>query len=395
MQDGAEKIASEQDRKEQESLVQKILTSTRFENASTMRDIFIYLFKNTHRFVSRNELALEVYKANAKDTQLSVANSAAERCGALREALKEFVEGPGTNEPWRCELLPGIRGQGYRLKFVKRDTSPTELFWCPHLEAPNRIVVVCNSHLFFHDPEQNSSFRFYDTNAEGDAEEALALLRKLHPKAYKKGLLPIRFYLSSGEVNAYAHLQSWFHTHAGVLIPRRVSRDVQAREILNSSPILLGRPDANSFIKRILNSPEASHLAYRFHKPLGAVKINAPRKDEIKALSRFPLSSGGVLGPVPNWEVVFGIVTRLPNPSGYGSVTIISADYYATVIAQIAAALTSDEQASRLLAQMNWPAGKSLPESFEMLFAVRLSPGNMEGEGHAELMAWRTPFTEC
>jgi hypothetical protein len=87
---------------------------------------------------------------------------------------------------------------------------------------------------------------------------------------------------------------------------------------------------------------------------------------------------------------VFGIVSRMRNPSGQGAITIISADYCSTVISQITTALTNDESARRLLRQMGRPLDATLPESFEMLFAVKRSPGNMEeAEGHAELLTWR------
>jgi hypothetical protein len=388
MQNDAEKISPDKDKEEQAALVERILSSNRFVRSSRMRKILSYLFKNSNRYVDRNEIALDVFQATAKDTQLSVANNVGERCSAIRGALEWFAKGPGANEAWRCELPGGIRREGYKLKFIKikRDPAPTELFWRPHLDMPDHVMVVGNSYLFFYDPALDSMFRFSDVNVEGDNEEALEALKRLHPKAYKESLKRNYFYLSSGEVNAHEMLQRWFHEHTKVVIPRYVSRDVMDRQIHDSSPILLGRPGANRFIRRILDSPEAAHLRYRFRKPLGAVQIDKPRKQELQALSRFPLSENGVLGPVPKWEVIFGIVTRLPNPSRQGSITIVSADYYPRVITQIMATLTDDQRLGQAFAKMGWSSDGPLPESFEMLFAVRLSPGNIEGEGRAELL---------
>lgn len=376
------------DAQEQAALIERILSTPAFIKAPLRKALLRFLFENTERFTDGKEIARKVFEIPDKDYAYD-AGRVRERCLDLRTALEQYED--EREAIWRCRLPDAVRGEGYRLEFakIKRKYSATELFWRPHLDAPQRLLVVCNSHLFFHNPAQFSSLRFYDTNTEGDSDEALAALKLKHPEAYKPELEASRVYLSAGEVNAFEALQRWFHERTGSLIQRRISRDMASRDILNSSPILLGRPDANKFIRRILNSPEAAHLGYRFHKPLGAVKIDAPREQEMRALSRFPFTAEGILGPVPKWEMVFGIATRLPNPSGQGAVTIISADYYATVITQIADALTSEDQAARLLAQMNRSADTPLPDSFEMLFAVRLSPGSMEGEGHAELLAWR------
>ena len=87
--------------------------------------------------------------------------------------------------------------------------------------------------------------------------------------------------------------------------------------------------------------------------------------------------------------MVFGLVTRLRNPSGYGYVTIISADSHARVVSQIVEVLTSDTLTKELLQKTRWSEHLELPESFEMIFATELSPGGLEGEGHAELLCWR------
>lgn len=377
---------------EQASLVERILSTKPFINAGKRRKLLIYLYENRDRFIGGKEISHEVLGTPAtKDEYMYDAGRVRERCMDLRDALKRYAE--SASDRWICELPEGTRGEGYRLEFRPRNSmvSATEAFWAPHLESPEDIVVICGDHLFFFDPSQNTVFRVYDLNIDGDKDEIRSALKSAYPKLHRQNLEPSHnFYLSTGEVHAYEILQKWIYHKSGVLVPRFTGREVHPGKIHRSSPVLLGRPATNRFMKSILDSPQAEHLAYRVHTSIGAVHISNPTPEEAERLSkRFPFSREGTLGPVPNWESAFGIVSRLPNPGGYSAVTIISYHYYAKVVTQIIEELTNEKLASLLLHQMNWEPGDRLPESFEMLFSVKLAPGNIEGEGRAELLLWR------
>jgi hypothetical protein len=78
---------------------------------------------------------------------------------------------------------------------------------------------------------------------------------------------------------------------------------------------------------------------------------------------------------------VFVVVTRLPNPSGEGTVTIIYSDY-TRALGQVARTLTDDQR----LSETGWPSGKPAPASFQALFVVHLKHGKATKPG---LLAWR------
>jgi len=59
------------------------------------------------------------------------------------------------------------------------------------------------------------------------------------------------------------------------------------------------------------------------------------------------------------------------------------------VIARIVEAMTNETHAKELLRRMGWPIGKPLPDAFEMLFAVDIAPGGLDGEGFPKLLLWR------
>lgn len=397
MQDDLEKIASGQDEKEQEAVVQKILASSRFENASMMRDIFIYLSKNTHRFVSRNELALEVYKASAKDTQLSVANDAGERCGALRVALKSLDESFGANDLWRCELPKGIRGQGYQLKFTRRrqNNSAIERFWEAHRSGRN-VSVICDPLLFFYDQERGNLFRFVDTNIDQPGREAaLAELKRRHREAHKTSLVPGHFYLDTGALLASERLRAWFLQSAKLHLPLHLSRDVSNKQLLTSSPIFIGTARTNPFIKRFFASPESKALAYRLHPDqFYSVTVANPTAEETKTLGKWGIRTERRVGTInmSSPEITLGLVTRISNPSGSGVMTFLASDATFNV-AQMAATLTDEEQLRGIFVRLGWALDRPLPTCFELMFLVRLWPGNLEDVAReAELIAWRTVY---
>jgi hypothetical protein len=400
MQNDDEKIASSQDENERQALIQKILASSRFEKTTRMRDIFIYLSKNSRRFVSRNELALEVYKATASDTQLSVANNAGERCDALKDALDWFSEGPGANETWRCELPGGIRGEGYRLRFTKRQrtSSAVEMFWEAHSNSRKEISVICDPLLFFYDQERGSLFRFVDTNIDQpDREEALSELKRLHRDAFKPGLVSGHFYIDTGAVLAAERLREWFVQSGKSPLPFQLSRDVSNKQLLTSSPIFIGTSRTNAFTKRFFGSPESSMLAYRLHpSQFYSITVANPTPEEVKVLGKLGMRAEkrtGILH-MRSPEVTLGIVSRIVNPGGSGVMTFLASDATFNV-AQMAATLTDEQQMKRIFAHTGWPLDEPVPECFELMFLVRLWPGNLEDvAGQAELIAWRRPSTE-
>jgi hypothetical protein len=372
------------------ALIDRIIKSKPLKEAPQQCELLGFLYKHRSEWLGAKQIEELHYGFGQLDSRHNPAHTR-ERIADLKGRLNEYAE-QNPAESWRCDLPDAKRGEGYRLEFnpVEHKRTASQLFWKPHLEMPEDVMVVCGSHLFFFDPDRSAILRYYDFNVDKGREETLEALKAAHPEGYAERLEPWRDpYLSTGDVSAYEALLGWFHQQSGILIQRFISREVSDRAIHRSCPILVGRPQTNTFIGAIMASPEAAHLSYRMHALRGSVKIHDLRNDEREALSGFPVTEDGVIGPAPERGAVFGIVTRLRNPSGYGHVTIIAGDYYAMVIARIAEVTTTDKLAEDLLRQMKWPSNQDLPDSFEMLFSVALSPGNLKGEGHPKLLCWR------
>jgi hypothetical protein len=370
-------------------LIERIIRSEPFKAAPDQGKLLRFLYKHRERPLQAKQIEEEHYKFPRDHSKHDPGHSR-ERVADLKKRLRIFAD-LSPKEKWRCDLPDAERGEGYRLEFNPVERTASQLFWKAHADMAEDVIVVCASHLFFFDPEGSAIVRHYDFNVDDqNREETLKGLKALHPEVDVTHLEPWHSpYISTGEAVTHEMLLHWFHKESGVLIRRSLSRDLTDKLVQSSSPILLGRPQTNKFIGRIMDSPQAAHLAYRRHSARGTVKISGIKNEERHALEDYPVTEDGIVGPVPNWRAAFGIVTRLRNPSGYGFVTIIAGDYYAMVIARIAESMTNDKLARNLLAEMNWPADEDLPDSFEMLFSVTLSPGNLEGEGFPKLLCWR------
>jgi hypothetical protein len=376
------------DQEEHAALIERIIQFKAFVASPEQCKLLRFLYKKRSVRLQAKEIEEQHYKYPPNHPKHDQGHSR-ERIADLKARLCEYVE-QAQGDIWRCNLPDAKRREGYQLEFKPVERTASQLFWKAHAEMPKDVIVVCASHLFFFDSASTAVLRYYDFNVDKSRTEMLEALRASHPEVDAMHLEPRHNpYLSTGEVHAYESLLAWFHGQSGVLIPRLSSRDVSDKQIHRSSPILLGRPQTNKFIGRIMDSPQAAHLRYR-RQLKGSVRISEIEDSEKLALSRFPVTADGIVGPVPNFGTAFVIVSRLHNPSGYGFVTIIAGDHNAMVIARIAETMTNDKLAQQLLDQMKWPVNVELPESFEMLFSVTLSPGNLEGEGFPKLLCWRS-----
>jgi hypothetical protein len=281
-------------------------------------------------------------------------------------------------------------------KEVTKSLSLVKSFWLPHLESIKRTLVIGGWRLFFFDPSENRVFRYYDFNVEeGDDELLRDKLREAHPDALPASstwdeLRPQRdFYLAAGDIHAFEIIQKWFFEQNGVLLERKISRELDITKIQELSPILLGRPVSNKFIKIYMKPSMPGKFGFRFGARLGGVAISDVQPEELETLRvSYDVSDEGLLQPGTKWETAFGIVTRFPHPSGRGSVTIIAADFHSLVTSQIAKALTDEDSARLLLAGTDW-ATKGFPKAFEMLVEVPISPAGMGGEGYPQILLKR------
>jgi len=373
---------------EQAALIERMLVSRFFNRAVDRSDLLRFLYHQKSRLMSAKDIEVEFFEGSSNDEPARTRVAIAE----IKQALEKYNDW-AKDERLKCEIPKATDAGGYRLKFqsVAKGLSATRLLWKVHLDSPEDMIFVTGWRLFFFDPAQNAVLRYYGVSVGDKTKEGPEDLKMLAPRRDYESLeaLP-NHYLSAGDVEAYDMLMRWVHAQTGFLIRRVTCRDIQDKEIFRRSPILVGRPGGNHFIKRFLSSAEGSHLSYRIiDTAKGTIRIIDINDEERAALKDLPISPEGIVGPAAGRDSVFGIVARLRNPSGYGHVTIISCDLNAKIIARIMEVMTNEKDASELLSKMRWPMDRELPDSFEILFSITLLPGGLDGEGFPRFLCWR------
>jgi len=192
---------------------------------------------------------------------------------------------------------------------------------------------------------------------------------------------------------AAERIREYFKSASGVHPPLALEKESN-RQWLKQSPIVIGTARTNPAVASIMGSRAAEFLSYRLHPEKFAwVRIRdfSEQSDIAKALKSLdstPDAIGDFL--TPHAEITVGIVSRIANPAGAGAMTFICSDGIFTT-RQIAAALTDEKQLRRIFQKMGWRLDQKVPETFEMMFLVRLWPGGMDDEGaEAELLGGRS-----
>lgn len=371
-------------RREQAALIEEIVRSPWFTGTGARFRIKLlrYLFAQQSG-VSTKELLEKVFphlNPTAATIDERMLGDVRQHCRELRTALINFnLSTVGQRQSWRCELPEAIPSQGYKLEFVNQSTSrrPTLGFWYAHINPEREIKIVCNEPLVYRNPTSNLIFRFADmTDDDVPPERAVELLKRDHADLYSEGVYSTRTYMLSGEIEARDYIDDWFGSSANRKTTSGVSRSMNQAEIDESSPILLGNTRTNKFIRNLLRD-EAPNLDFRATpEQFGIVELRHATPSEFARLrSEYPdniQSDEGtvVLKDHPQRDV-FAIMTRIPNPSGEGAVTMIYSDY-TQCLGQVARTLTDDARLSTSLEELQWPLDKLAPAAFQGLFAVRL-----------------------
>lgn len=384
-----------------DQLIENITASRLFSGAPKLCRLLEYFYENKDRRVAPEELEHDHY-GRLKGTAEHDPGHARLTANELKNKLVQYAQHAPQEEWLRCELLPSARGEGYKLSFYA--SSATAFFWSPHLGSGKEITVVCDPLLFFYDHANGTMLRFVDTNIDkSDRKQALDELERLHPGVNADNdLVPGHFYLNAGAIMAAESLRDYFWNHAKRRVPLILTKDGLKKQLLSSSPIMVGTIRTNTVMKEIFSSPVAKGIAYRMSAgKFPWVTVAKPTQREQDALVK-PLGmkidrdGNGVLEMRGNGridsltsEATLGIVTRLANPLGTGAITLISS-YSILNVAKIATALTDETRMKGFFTQMDWPLEPQLPESFEMMFRVNLAPANMDDEAtDAKLLCWR------
>jgi hypothetical protein len=153
------------EKREKLLLIERIIASDEFVPAPKQQGLLRFLFQNADSYLMAWEIE-ERYFDRPKELRYHNEAHAREAIAKLQDRLEAYAES-APDDRWICKLPPSTREKGYRLivrrKIVKQ--TPSERFWRAHLDDPKRIMVICNSHLFFRDESSAQIFRFADVNA--------------------------------------------------------------------------------------------------------------------------------------------------------------------------------------------------------------------------------------
>jgi len=362
---------------ERMAFLKRLMASKHFK-AKKAKELLLFLSEQTEPL--RAAGIEELHYGRGRHDENFDEDHARQAVEELRKRLQRYEESFPTDS-MKAEC---VNEKGYILRIQSRAT-PSEVFWAPHLRVAQKVLVICADHLFLFDAKNSKVVRYYNFNEDGTPASIAERFRLEHPEDPGDWVPSYNFYLATGEVMAFETLQKWFFKRRSILLPRVTCRNALSERINRSSPIYLGRPATHEYMRELYNNPATANFRYRpGGVTAGAVQINGIRSDEREALQRFGVSKDGKLSASPSHA--FGILARLPNPSGLGGVTIITFHYYSRVVAKIVEMLTNDDEVSEILGRMN--VGDEVPAAFEMLFRVALSPGAVEGEGTPELLCW-------
>ena len=372
---------------EQENLIENIVGSPEFKGSKVTADILRFLFDR--RFARhgtvRKQISIELDGKDGNAVGMAISD--------LRNRLVAYAESSdGKKQKWLCGLP---QGDGHRLSFSlnpDRELSPTERFWLAHTVHPSPVVIVNDDLLFFFNLKEASSLRFFDTNVE-DIDYALDELKKRHPNVDTEDLRPAYGYEGAGQRVAVTRVADWFLEMTNKKPVTTSSRNTTRKAVIEGSPVLIGHSRTNPYIRRLMDATECSHLAYRcLHGQFAAVEIRGAKPEEKAVVKKFgpdTREKNLVLSSNKD-DIWFGTATRIRHPGRPDEgLTMITSDVE-FALREIGVALTQDGAVARMLAKAGF-AASTLPPSFEMLFSVKLAPGNMLDEaGSAELLCCRT-----
>ncbi len=387
--------------REQRAVIERIAKSPFFAGAQKRIDLLWYLFEHRKSPVSDWDIARDVFGFKRRQDYRS--GKARGQCRTLSQKLEQYTNEDISSDQWHCFLPPVEGNEGYRLRMKNLflDAGIVHAFWQAHLEPPRPVTIVCNEPLFYRDRSATTVIRVPHMDTPGNGKDMQVVpdaVKKLLAVNFKEPLFPCHLYTLAGEIGARDVLAQWFSDEANTRTEMKISRRIEdvAAEIKKSSPILFGNAHTNKLIDKITQLHQYKGFAYRLGaEGFGTVEVRNPNENERDILKRYLLEGTGqsnrlVLhdNPQPD-NVVFSVVTRLPNPYGEGAITILGASY-TKVLEEIASTLTDEESLEELLQQTQWSPRSKVPRYFEGLFSVRLDQVGIDAEVEKpKLRCWR------
>lgn len=365
---------------EQRKDLERVIRSEFFAGAEHRIKILRYLFDKRNMPVMAQTIALEALNARSDDVDGPA--RARQHIKSLRESLEKYVQVVVHLGQWRF-VLPRVEGtESYQLRVVNLHEAqePGLKFWQPHLEPSRRVTIIYDEPLFYLDESGEMVIRVLKAEKGAEKGGALKALKRVLKDDIAETLTPCHLYALSGEIGARDRIADWFAEETGIKTGREISRTMRGiSEIADSSPILLGNIRTNKIIEAVTGLHQFSRFGYFVDtREFRTVEVRGCTEEERGALERYSPEVIGkdlVLHENPQSDkVVFGVVTRLPNPyDKEGAITILSAGY-TRVLKELADTLTSGKHLLEMMDRAGLPGNRKFPRYFQGLFSIRLGP---------------------
>jgi hypothetical protein len=362
-------------------LLERIKRSSAFQTSTAQGRLLQFLYDNRFAGLVANDIEIRHYKRTTMSNPANPAHTR-ERISDLRSRLEAYAAS-ATFENIICWLPEPSATEGYQLSFRPASRAFAHQFWMPHLHKPENNVVLTGSPLFWENRDRSAISIFPDiTDRYGLPQDR----QSLHPEVdFSKLIGRQNLYYAAGEIAAYDRLAEWFFKETRVFLKRKSDLNVIPKNLDHEPSILIGGPSSNIHIKNALNRDQGSKLAYRLHPREGTASIDFITDRERTDLDGVRIQEDGLIGPISEEHLSFGVVARIFDEWSKVTKTIIMSDEDPTTCLSMANALTSPEEQGGLAEQMKWPGTMDLPASFEMLFQIHR--GKYASE--AKLLTWR------
>lgn len=349
----------------QRRLLERILKSTHFKHAPSLKRILQYLCERAGEAgpasLKEYDIAVDVLgRPQSFDpksdpiVRVSIA--------AIRQRLQAYFESAGRTEPLRLDIPKGL----YRAVFSAQssgappgqetEAQPPALrrFWQPYLLGHVNNLLVYTDLLFFRDDLGSYVRNIYVNSLSGGIEE----IRKRLPIDASRPLKPSFHFLSAGEVHAMLSLLQLFAQLKAPLAVRN-SRFTSWNELRFSNLVLLGSSRTNAFLDSLQGGNN-------FVITTEAIRNLASREGEEPEYAGRHYMEGKLEKAVEP-----AVVTRRPGLTPGTVVTMISANH-GRGIEGAGNLLTLESDLAGVLESSGFNRAEALPEHFQLLLRVHM-----------------------
>lgn len=366
---------------EQVAAFDRMIASPFFAGAGQQIELLTYLYENRGKRVKDADIAVGCLGLETLGQKES--ERIRKLCGRVRRALFDYAE--VAEGDWRFSL-PLTHGGGYQLSVrnVNATMEMDEKFWRAHLAPSRPIMLIYDEPLFYRDKEEGTVIRVpqMESGAGSAAvSEAAAELERRFRAEGAKPLEPCHLYMLSGEMGARDHIARWFEDNYATRVENKVSRVMlNISDFASYSPVIVGNVRTNKILREVTELHQYKRFGY-FAGVNGWREVvirEFTERERDAVLERF---NGKIEGnnivlhdDATTGNVVFCIVTRLPNPYDKSScVTILSASH-TKVLETVANTLTNGQLLAEVFVNACFDPDKPFPRYFEGLFSIRLGP---------------------